>query len=186
MSEINDSTKCTYNTGDVLAITIAPDDKIQQFNKVNRVQEFLDYFASKLSKLQADHFDHWFRIELSEPIGQIQSEGPRLHLHGIIVLKSKLSVYKWLLTIMPDLLQHSRLEIHHLDNQKYPGWVTYCTKQIQYLPKHFFFSNIGYPAEPNISPPCQAARSVLDAQSVERSDETKGYVQVPPSLLGGE
>lgn len=166
---LNEKTQLTYNQGDILAVTIAPDDKIQQYHKANRVQEFLDYFASKFQQLESKNFNHWFRIELSEPIGEKISTMPRLHLHGIIHLKTKLSVYKWLLNVMPDLLQHSLLSIKHIKSQpQLHDWEDYCAAQILYLPQHFYFTNLGTPKSSNItfSEP-SAERSGLPSPSSE-------------------
>ena len=91
------STEIVYNPGDTLAVTIAPDDKIQQFLKVSRYSDFYEYYREKFTQFTHIHFDHWFRIELSEPIGEVQSEGPRLHLHGVIKLKTKLAVFNFCL-----------------------------------------------------------------------------------------
>lgn len=153
--------KIVYNVGDRLSVTIAPDDKVQQFLKVNRLSEFYDYYKAKFEKLDSKNFNHWFRIELSEPIGEIQSEGPRLHLHGYVELKTRLGVFNWLLTIMPDLLQHARLEIHHLDDTKLDGWINYCIKQAKIMPSNCWLSNFsGSPLGEAIRPqPCRVASS---------------------------
>lgn len=136
------STQLTYNIGDILAITIAPDDKVQQFLSKTRVQDFHEYYSKKFEHFKPQHFNHWFRIEISEPIGEISNQGPRLHLHGVIELKTKYSVFTFLLTIMPDLLQHARLEIHHLkDDKQHIGWIRYCKKQQDLLPVNFCLTN---------------------------------------------
>lgn len=128
---------CVYNDGDLLAVTIAPDDTMQQYRKPKRYNEFVTFYSTKLNRLfgESKLFDYWFRIEASEPIGQVQTDGPRLHLHGMVKLKKPLSVHKWLVDIMPDLLQHSRMEIRHIkDKECRDGWIAYCNKQRRFMP----------------------------------------------------
>lgn len=126
----------TYNNGDVLAITIAPNDHLQHFYKQNRFSAFYNHYNEIFSRLDSKLFSWNFNIELSEPIGEkIDTKGPRLHLHGTFILKKKLSVYKWLLDIMPILLKDSLLSIKHIkDGDQYVGWVNYCLKQSTYMP----------------------------------------------------
>lgn len=132
---------CTYNIGDTLAVSINPDDKVQSFLSKDRVSNFYTYYKTKFDRMESKHFEHWFRIELSEPIGTVTSEGPRLHLHGVIKLKTRLGVYKWLLTVMPDLLQHARLQIDKLPDNRVAGWLQYCLKQTNIVPDNFWLSN---------------------------------------------
>lgn len=138
----NDHT-LTYNAGDILSVTIAPEDKQQFFGKTNRVQLFHQLYHEQLTKLfDTKFFDYWFRIELSEPINEVKFDGPRLHLHGVIKLKDKLSVFKWLSYVMHGLLKNAILKINHIDSKdKLEGWIGYCIKQIRYMPTGSFISN---------------------------------------------
>lgn len=127
---------CVYNTGDVLAITIAPDDSLQYYRNGKRYQQFLTMYSNKLQRLfDPKYYSYWFRIEASEPIGQVQTDGPRLHIHGILHMKKNISVNLWLIDIMPDILQHARMEIRHIkDEPTGKGWIEYCLKQKKYMP----------------------------------------------------
>lgn len=127
---------CVYNKGDVLAITIAPDDQLQYFRNPKRYMQFIGVYSSKLQRLfEPKYFAYWFRVEASEPIGQIQTEGPRLHLHGLLHMKKNISVSLWLLDIMPDILHHARIEVRHIrDISTGHGWIDYCKKQKSYMP----------------------------------------------------
>lgn len=131
----------TYRPGDKLSFTIAPDDKVQQFLKAQRVPEFYDYYKTKFDKLDTKHYSYWFRIEVSEPIGEIKSEGPRLHLHGILHLKTRYAVFNFLIQFMPDILQHALIKVNHLTEETTPGWINYCNKQSDIVPSNFWLSN---------------------------------------------
>lgn len=135
---------CVYNTGDVLAITIAPNDSVQHYRNAKRYQQFLTYYSQKLNRLfETKYFSYWFRVEASEPIGQVQTEGPRLHLHGLLHMKKNLSVFLWLTDIMPDILQHARMEIRHIKDESCgKGWIEYCMKQKKYMPSQNAMSSI--------------------------------------------
>lgn len=127
----------TYQKGDLLAVTICPDDKMQGFNTPTRYLDFKSYYCAKLNRLAEDGklFQYNFRLELSEPIGEVNGEGPRLHLHGVIKLPTNLSVFKWLNDVMPDLLIHARLKIDHIKDEAYlAGWYKYCYKQLPIMP----------------------------------------------------
>lgn len=134
----------TYQKGDLLAVTICPDDKMQGFNTPKRYQDFLAYYNTKFNRLFEDskQFQFYFRLELSEPIGEVSGEGPRLHFHGCIKLCTNLSVFRWLNDVMPDLLIHSRLKIDHIKDQAYmDGWYQYCHKQFVVMPTNSTISN---------------------------------------------
>lgn len=130
-----------YVKGKEYAITIQPDDKVQFYGEDQRLHEFYEYYRHKLERLMCDvnDFNYWFQIEYSEPHGSVTGMGPRLHLHGIIYLKSRKSVWRWLSLIMPDMLQHARLEISNLNDKK--AWLNYCKKQAYYIPTPNNLSN---------------------------------------------
>lgn len=121
-----------YNIGDLLAVTIAPDDQHQFVNKPDRYQSYAEYMFAKCCRIFADteQFDFWMKTEISEPIGQTIKTYPRLHNHGMVRLKTKKAVRTWLGIIMPDLLDHAILSIKTIKTQaQYDGWVKYCNKQ---------------------------------------------------------
>lgn len=150
--EINDS-KTVYHQGDLLAVTIAPDDKVQGYLGKERYSNFVKYYSTKFERLSdPKEYDYWFRIELSEPIGEVKSEGPRLHLHGLVRLKTKNAVFKWLYMIMPDLLQHAILNIKHCSEDRVSGWLAYCNKQNEYIPKPGYLSNHVSPCGEELAP----------------------------------
>lgn len=161
----------TYKIGTVLAVSINPDDKVQQFLTKDRVSDFYTYYKSKFERMDPKHFDHWFRIEISEPIGTVTSEGPRLHLHGVIKLKTRIGVYKWLIDIMPDLLQHARLQIDQCPPERIPGWLKYCIKQAEIVPDNFWLSNFSGSPKGETVPclsPARGATSLSPAGAGER------------------
>lgn len=130
-----------YNEGDTLSITIKPDDKLQgDFNKtggIERLLDFYNYYNTKLNRLMnPKHYTFWFRVELSEPIGEDVHNQPRFHLHGYIKLKTKHAVFIWLTEVMPDLLIHARLQINHLIDDENNSWIEYCKKQHLYIPRN--------------------------------------------------
>lgn len=133
-----------YNSGDLLAITIAPNDKIQSYQSAERFVKFHDFYETKLKRIFTKHeIPFHFRIELSEPIGKkIDTQGPRLHLHGIIQLDEDKDVYFWLCQAMPDLLQSSILSVSHIrTSQEYDGWIKYINKQKQTMPSSAFIQS---------------------------------------------
>lgn len=138
----SDSSELKYREGDILAVSINPDDKLQCYLNKDRYNSFREYYSKKFDRLDnPTMYDYWFRIELSEPIGTVTGEGPRLHLHGIVILKTKMAVFNWLYLVMPDLLQHARMEIHHCQPEGIEGWIRYCNKQKDYIPKSGYLSN---------------------------------------------
>ena len=116
-----------YNKNTPYAITIQPDDKHQYFRSPTRMDKFKNYINEFLLSLPTVKIDYYFVIELSEPIGTVTSQGPRLHAHGVIYMNSNHSVYKFLLDIMPIWLTSARLEISKLNDVSY--WVNYIHKQ---------------------------------------------------------
>lgn len=133
-----------YNVGDIISVTIKPDDQLQYFGKPKRFNSFYELYCQKITRVfPVEHYDYWFRIELSEPINDISGQGSRLHLHGIVTFKSKISVFKFLLNGMTEMLSHALLKINHIQTSEMMiGWKTYCIKQIAYLPKNGYISNM--------------------------------------------
>lgn len=136
----------SYNKGDLLSVTIQPDDKLQGFNTPKRYQDFLGFYHTKLNRILEDNklFQFYFRLELSEPIGSVQPDhGPRLHLHGFVELLTNYAVFKWLCDVMPDLLTHARLEVHHIKSAEMAqGWHEYIHAQETYMPVGAMVSNV--------------------------------------------
>lgn len=144
----NPSYENCYNANDFLAITIAPNDSHQYFNQPGRYIKFLEKYRNIFSKFPT-YIHYWFRSELSEPVGKtINTNGPRLHLHGMVHLKKKCSVFSFLCTIMPMLLKDAILSVNHIKSiSQYEGCVKYMHKQQQYMPNESVFSNY---IDPNI------------------------------------
>lgn len=133
-----------YNAGDLLAVTISPNDKIQCFHNSERYMKFHEFYTHKLKRLFTKHeIKYHFRIELSEPIGpKIDTQGPRLHLHGIIQLDEDKDVFFWLCQAMPDLLQSSILSVKHIKtSEQYDGWMKYIKKQKQSMPSSAYIQS---------------------------------------------
>lgn len=141
MLDKNHPRMVTYNEGDILAVTIKPDDKIQgdfiKTNGIERLLDFYNYYNTKLTRLMnPKHYTYWFRIEISEPVGKDVKNQPRFHLHGTIKLKTKHAVFIWLTEVMPDLLIHALLHINHLIEDENKSWIEYCKKQHLYIPRN--------------------------------------------------
>lgn len=130
---------CKYRDGVTYAVTIKPDDKLQFVNIETasaRIFEFYKFYTEKFKRIcDPKHFTYNFRIEVSEPIGNDVCTNPRLHLHGTITLRTRYSVLSWLLTVMPDLLIHARLQIVELKGDG-KAWNTYMMKQARWIPKN--------------------------------------------------
>lgn len=129
----------TYNMGDVLAITISPDDHRQYYYNKRRYELFVEYYRTRLfDTLNSSLYDWYFTIELSEPIGKnISTKGPRLHLHGILKLKKRLAVHKFLLELFPLMLLDSNMTIKHIKSyDACETWFKYISKQRKYMPMY--------------------------------------------------
>jgi len=128
----------TYNANDVLAISINPNDQWQYFRDSARYQKFHELYEAKFKRLfSKTKIPYQFNIEISEPIGTIDTSGPRLHLHGFIKLPKNHHVFTWLCDIMPDLLHNGRIDVHHIrDKQMLTGWFKYDNKQSIYMPQN--------------------------------------------------
>lgn len=126
------------------AITIAPDDRLQWFKDKKRYNHFYEYYRKLLIDLfDAKHYEYYFRIEASEPRGEIQSSGPRLHLHGYLKMKSKSAVFQLLVHALCQLLEHSRLEVTICNDVT--AWWDYIHKQEMYMPIESWISNYDEP-----------------------------------------
>lgn len=139
----NDLKECVYNTGDILAITIAPDNTCQRYCHKNRYPLFYQEYIDLTTKIFPPKlFEYEFRIELSEPVGKEVKNGPRLHLHGYVKLNKKASVFHFLLNSMPMMLGHNLLSIKHINEvDKLKGWYNYMDKQKAYMPSQSVISN---------------------------------------------
>lgn len=140
--------KFIYRDDVLYAITIKPDNSLQFFNKPNRLAKFRNIYYEKFLNYHR-YMDYVFNLEISHPIGDIKSEGPRLHLHGLFKFKSNKAIFIWLLNKMPDLLIHSQLHIFELDltgKTSSKEWMEYMVKQRKQVPMDVFtFSNLGKP-----------------------------------------
>lgn len=121
--------KRVYKEGDLLALTVAPRDERQCYGQTHRGTRFYNkyktFFASDELELR-----YWIRMEISEPIGIVKTKGPRLHLHGIVHLPTKVAVINWLITVFPNLCADGRVEVRHIRHaEALDGWRKYCKKQ---------------------------------------------------------
>ena len=133
--------ECFYKKKQLYAVTISPDDKHQFFYKSDRLKKFINLYNELTVDLKTIYkIDYYFKVELSEPRGEISSQGPRLHLHGWIYMPYEHSVFKFLEIIMPRLLQHARLEITQLND--YESWDKYIHKQSHIFKQNNTISNL--------------------------------------------
>lgn len=136
-SEERDGVK--YKDGHWYSLTIKPDDKFQCTSDITayaRILTFYQLYSAKMERLfPAKHFEYYFRIEISEPIGRDVCTPPRLHLHGKVFIKDRFGVLHWLLMAVPDLLIHARLQIGVLED--HTKWDNYIHKQSRFIPKDY-------------------------------------------------
>lgn len=138
-------TKRTYHKGDCLTFTLNPDDTHQHFCQDRRLNNFYKQFRDAFQEIfkDSDRFAYWVKIEISEPIGAMAGNGPRLHLHGFIKLHTNYAVCSFLTNCLPELLHYGRVKINHAnDVNKFDGWHTYCNKQNDIIPTNTVISNI--------------------------------------------
>lgn len=143
MLDCTPDTSLTYTESTLYSVTIQPNDQYQFFRTPERYSKFHELYDSKFKRLfQKFKIRYQFRIELSEPIGDIDTNGPRLHLHGLLELKTTSHVFLWLCDLLPDLLHNGRVTVHQIDSlQKFNGWLAYISKQQNYIPKSGLFQS---------------------------------------------
>lgn len=110
------------------AITIAPDDNKQFFGKINRYNLFLNYINELFIHYKPIGIHYKLYIELSEPKNAgHNSNGPRLHCHGVLKFFSNKSITKFLLTEYYKLTRTNIIDFDTVDNTD--KWKLYCEKQ---------------------------------------------------------
>lgn len=117
-----------YSINTYYAITIQPDDKIQNFSRTPTAR-IMAHRQIIYSILQDCKVPYYINLEISEPIGSLanKSSGGRLHWHGIITFKKKQHIRDFLLEIQYKLLRVSRLEISKINDKT--SWWNYINKQ---------------------------------------------------------
>lgn len=106
----------TVDRGDILAISIAPEDKYQFYDKEDRVETFKKYTRTHLTLMIKTTCYLRLRTEVS-PHG-------RLHYHGYVIIRDPLRFY---LYTIPALEGSYTICIKPLTDEKV--WEDYCQKQ---------------------------------------------------------
>ncbi len=115
-----------YNIGQLYAITINPIDQYQFYNSKDRFTAFRHLF---FTLFQNCHLQYNLYIEMSEPRGMNTQgyKGPRLHMHGTFLFKTKRQLI-WFLTYgYNKILKYASLDIDTIADLA--QWKSYCTKQ---------------------------------------------------------
>lgn len=114
------------------AFTINAHDRHQFFEHANRLKKGIAYYTEKLNNSLNDYADYVAYVELSEPKGEldVHSMGPRLHVHGVFILRSDILTRQFLLNGMTKLKEGSSCKIDILTDPML--WAFYITKQ-QYI-----------------------------------------------------
>lgn len=129
--------KIIYRAGDLLAVTISPSNRLQRYGQQKRYNSFKsDWKTFFETQNMGAEMPYWFNIEISETIGKNCTK-PRLHLHGVVLIKNTSTKLQWLLHTMPDIIGNKfdaqmnpdgcRLTVNHIINlEALKGWKTYC------------------------------------------------------------
>lgn len=115
-----------FHTNRKYSITLNPIDKYQYYGLPDRIQKFRNFMYDHLLVLTCQYE---FYIEISEPRGMhIQGyNGPRLHLHGWLLFKTKSQLGSFLVNQYYMLLKISSVDIDTIDDEA--KWLEYCQKQ---------------------------------------------------------
>lgn len=118
-----------YNKDQIYTITLNANDKHQFFNAPNRLSKCRKYYYEKLLEaFDSNHVKYDCMIEISEPKGKLLNHsGPRVHVHGIFMFTSTLSIKNYLLYGQRALTYDISVEID-ICNDPYK-WCQYCKKQ---------------------------------------------------------
>lgn len=126
--------KNPYRGNNIYALSICPADQYQYFCSPNRMKLFRDKMNSLLMDCFNYHkIDYIQYIELSTPLGKSSPNysGPRLHLHGIIVIKKLTQLKDWLLNGYPKLVKNCMIEIDTINDIQ--TWIDYVLKDQDWI-----------------------------------------------------
>lgn len=124
-----------YETNKKYSITLNPQDKYQFFGKPDRFRRFRNHVYENLLHLDANEVDYELIIEISEPheFKTVPYQGPRLHMHGVILFKNISSLGYFLTTGYTKIIKWSSIDIDTIGDMD--KWISYCKKQ------HIFKNN---------------------------------------------
>lgn len=109
------------------SFTLNPSDEYQYFGKPDRLKRFKDLIYETILQSLNQVSYYRYNLELSEPRGNIQGMGPRLHIHGRFILKSNKCTRDFLLYGIYNLTRLGFLNIDTCDDTN--EWDSYCIKQ---------------------------------------------------------
>jgi len=131
LSNIETKKKKRYDVG-YYSVTINPDDKHQFCGRLDRYEAFRQFMYERLLVWNDFGIEYKFCIEASDVWDVVPlSTASRLHLHGIIYLKTHAITRNWLLHIQYQLSRFSYINIDTIDNPTV--WIEYCEKQKQIM-----------------------------------------------------
>lgn len=128
--------KFSYEVDKPYAITIAPDNNKQFYRSPQRLTKFRTYMYELLLPLTCLYK---FHIEISEPIGDISGQGPRLHAHGIITFRKKKEISEFLVMGLPLLLTNNLINISVINDKDI--WNNYMNKQSLFKDNYRLITN---------------------------------------------
>lgn len=115
-----------YKLNTPYALTVNPNNKRQYNNNADRWAKVRNYLYELIMGCQC-YYDMY--MEISEPYGErIDAyQGPRIHMHGVIIFRSKKELAQFLLFDSYRINRESTTNISTIDDVEY--WYKYCTKQ---------------------------------------------------------
>lgn len=131
--------KITYAPHRLYSFTINADDSHQYFAHSQRLDKCRTYYFEKLMEGLNPYADYVAYFELSEPIGNITSEGPRAHIHGTFILRSNKLTRQFLLYGIYALRKQCHLNIDTITHVC--TWAEYLLKQQEIIHMKPFTNN---------------------------------------------
>lgn len=120
-----------YRVDQVYALTLNPSNQFYGtthtcFNKMKKLKEYI----YKLFERYNDSIHYELVMDVSEPRELKGGQKPRLHLHGIVIFRTKRGIMNWLLSIQDTLSDRFYAEIDTLGPsvEDAENWYNYMYK----------------------------------------------------------
>lgn len=126
---IDTSHKIFYFPEHPLAFTLNASDKFQYFGDSDRLNKGVRFYSQRLKDALDPYAKYVAYLELSEPHGNldVKTMGPRLHVHGVFILRNEIMTRQFLLHGLPRLKEECKVDIDTIKDASV--WAFYCTKQ---------------------------------------------------------